>query len=98
MIKGSMLSVLETAVETKIEKTNYFVKNGIFSISDRTEHDLSFPIYSTTIMMAKYRYFSLVFLHNIDITIHITFSFIYENLFLNLGQYFLNTYSSVNIS
>ncbi len=34
----------------------------------------------------------------INITIHITFSYFYENLFLNLGQYFLNTYSSVNVS
>ncbi len=45
MIKMSILSVLEMAVEAKIEKTECFVKSGIFSISDRTERALSLPIY-----------------------------------------------------
>ncbi len=48
MIKGFMSSVLEMAVEVKIEKTNCFVENKIFSVSDRTEHALSPPIYRTT--------------------------------------------------
>ncbi len=48
MIKGSMSSVLETAVEAKIEKMDGFVKNKIFSVSHRTEHALSSPIYRIT--------------------------------------------------
>ncbi len=48
MIKRSMSSVLETAVEAKIEKTYCFVKNGIFRVSDRTENALSPPFYCTT--------------------------------------------------
>ncbi len=40
-----MLSVLERAVEAKIEKTDCFIENGIFIVSDRTEHALSPPIY-----------------------------------------------------
>ncbi len=46
MIEG-LSSVLERVVEAKIEKMNYFVENGIFSITDRTEHAPSSPIYST---------------------------------------------------
>ncbi len=35
------------AVEAKIEKTDCFVKNGIFIISDRTEQAFSPPVYRT---------------------------------------------------
>ncbi len=38
---------MERAVEAKIEKTDCFVKNEIFSVSDRTEHALSPIIYRT---------------------------------------------------
>ncbi len=49
------------------------------------------------LVMGKYRYLQILFSGiniYIDITIHIAFSYFHENLFLNLGQYFLNTYSS----
>ncbi len=42
-----MSPVLEMAVDAKIEKTDCFVENGIFSVSDRTERALSPPIYHT---------------------------------------------------
>ncbi len=48
MIKGSMLSVLEMAAKTKIEKMDCFTKNEIFSISDGIKRALSPPIYRTT--------------------------------------------------
>ncbi len=48
MIEGSTSSVLERAVQAKIKKTNCFVENGIFSVSNRTKHPLPPPIYHTT--------------------------------------------------
>ncbi len=46
MIKGFMLLVQEIAVQAKIAKTDCFVENGIFSVSDRTQHHaLSLFIY-----------------------------------------------------
>ncbi len=47
MIEGSISSVLKTAVEAKIGKTDCFVKNENFNVSDKTEHALSPPIYLT---------------------------------------------------
>ncbi len=47
MITEYKSSVLEKAVEAKIEKIDCFVENGIFSVSDRTEHALSPFIYRT---------------------------------------------------
>ncbi len=44
-----MSSVVEMVVEAEIEKINCFVKNGIFNLSDRTEHSPSPPIYHTSI-------------------------------------------------
>ncbi len=42
-----MTSVLETDVKAETEKTEGFVKNGIFSVFDRTKQALSPPIYCT---------------------------------------------------
>ncbi len=42
-----MLTVLEMAVQAQVEKMVCFVENGIFSISNRTEHVLSPPFYHT---------------------------------------------------
>ncbi len=38
MIKGFKSLVVEMVVQAKIGKTDCFVKNWIFSVSDRTEH------------------------------------------------------------